>query len=92
MKQKIILNTIILSFIFLISSYLHASETAVIDNKIIEYKGFSGQWIENSSSDALEAAIKTISSGEKDIIAANGSDYKTKKTVNISGQLLILTE
>lgn len=84
MKQKIILNTLIISFIFLISTYLHATESVVIDNnKIIEHKGFSGQWIVNSSPDVLETAIKTFSTSEKDVITVNGSDFRTKKTVFI---------
>lgn len=82
MKGKIILNSTILSFIFLITPCLHASETVVINSeKIIEYKGFSGQWIVNSNPEILDNAIKTYSTGESDVIAANGPAYKTKKTV-----------
>lgn len=84
MKSKIILNLIILSFIFLLPPYLQASETVVVNSdKITEHKGFSGQWIVNSSPVVLEAAIRTFSTGEKDVIAANGSDYRIKKTVFI---------
>jgi len=83
MKQKII-HLIILSFILTISSQLNASESVVIDNnKIIEYKGFSGQWFVNSNPEIIENAVKTFSTGEKDVITINGSDYITNKTVFI---------
>lgn len=84
MKRKIILNLIIFSFIFLLPPFLHASETPDINSdKIIEYKGFSGQWFINSNQENLEANIKTYSTGEKDVIAANGPDYRSSKTVFI---------
>lgn len=84
MKQKPIINTLILSFVLILSPNLHPSETIVVDNnKIIEYKGYSGQWIVNSSPELLENAIKTYSTGEKDIAAVNGSDFRNKKTVFI---------
>ncbi len=84
MKGKIILNLIILSFICLLTPYLHASETVVVNSdKIIEYKGYSGQWIVNTNPEVLENAIKTFSTGEKDVIAVNGTAFKTKKTVFI---------
>ena len=83
MKQKAI-NSLLVSFLLIISSNLHAAESVVVDsNKIIEYNGFSGQWIVNSSPETLENAIKTFSTGEKDVITANGSDFRTKKTVFI---------
>ena len=66
------------------SPFLNASDTIVIDNdKILEYKGYSGQWIVNSNPEILNNAIKTYCTGYEDVIAANGADYKTKKTVFI---------
>lgn len=84
MGRRSVANLIIFLFIIMFMPMLHAAESVVIDgDKIIEYKGFSGQWIVNSKPEILNNAIKTYSSGNSDVIAANGPDYRTQKAVFI---------
>ncbi len=86
MKRKIILILYLLLFYSAggLCPYVQASQSILLSSdKIIEYKGYSGQWIVNSDLEALDTALKTYSTGENDVIAINGSDYKNNKSVFI---------
>lgn len=68
----------------MISAMLYGAETSSIDiEKVVEYKGFKGEWIVNNDPDKLEQYIKTYGTGLKDIVALNGSNYRKEKNVFI---------
>ncbi len=79
----------IIKFIYLIlfimfSAALHAGETSGFDiEKVVEYKGFKGEWVLNDDPQKLEIFIKTYGTGLKDVIDLNGRNYKKEKTVFI---------
>jgi murein DD-endopeptidase MepM/ murein hydrolase activator NlpD len=66
------------------SAFLYAGDVPSVDiEKIVEYKGFKGEWIANNDADKLEQFIKTYSSGFKDVVALNGKNYRKEKSVFI---------
>jgi len=79
----------ILKFIYLvttvvISTMLYAGDIAPLDiEKVVEYKGFKGEWITNNDPSKLEQYIETYSTGSKDVVAVNGRNYKKQKSVFI---------
>jgi len=84
MKQRIKLTILLTLCVAFSYPLLHAGDIKQLkSNKLIEYKGFMGQWIENAKPDELEEIINTYSSGEGNVIAANGADYKLKNTIFI---------
>ncbi|HOP62092.1 MAG TPA: M23 family metallopeptidase [Spirochaetota bacterium] len=81
MKRKAVIIIVAISCVI---STLYATETGSIKTtKIIEYKNFSGQWVDNSNPEILQEAIITYSAGEKNIIRANGPEYKKLKKIFI---------
>lgn len=79
----------IIKFIYLITAImmtalLYAGDIAAVDiEKIVEYKGFKGEWITNTDPDKLEQFIKTYSTGFKDVVALNGRNYRKEESVFI---------
>lgn len=79
----------IIKFIYLISlitfsGMLYASDSTSIDiEKVVEYKGFNGEWISNEDPVKLEQFIKTYGTGIKDVVRINGRNYRNEKNVFI---------
>lgn len=65
-----------------ISAALYGADNHNIEiEKISDYKGFKGEWIENKNSEKVENFIKIFGSGFKEIIDLNGKDYSKKTKV-----------
>lgn len=79
----------IIKFIYFISvvvlsGVLYAGEIQSFDiEKVVEYKGFNGEWILNDDSVKLDQFIKTYGTGFKDVISLNGRNYRKQKNVFI---------
>lgn len=79
----------IIKFIYLIaaimmSTMLFAGDITSVDvEKVVEYKGFKGEWVTNNDPDKLEQFIKTYGTGFKDVITLNGRNYRKSKSVFI---------
>ncbi len=77
----------IIKFIYLISvlsvsGMLYAADVPSIDiEKVVEYKGFKGEWISNEDSAKLDQFIKTYGTGIKDVVAINGKNYRKGERV-----------
>jgi len=68
----------------MMSAILYAGDTSSLEiEKIVEYKGFKGEWIANNDADKLEQFIKTYSTGLKDVVVLNGKNYRKEKSVFI---------
>ena len=71
-------KTVYLFLAVTISTAIFAQDNFTIDcEKIEEYKGFQGIWLNDTGSEKLEFIIKTYGAAEKHIISINGRDYKT---------------
>jgi murein DD-endopeptidase MepM/ murein hydrolase activator NlpD len=71
-KKFIYLITIVI-----LSSMVYAGEIHISDiEKVVDYKGFKGEWIENNNPEKLEYFIQTYGSGFEDVVALNGDDYR----------------
>jgi len=79
----------IIKFVYLITAFmfsgmLYAGEIPSIEiEKLVEYKGFKGEWIANDDPEKLEQFIKTYGTGFKDVIVLNGRNYRKVKNVFI---------
>lgn len=79
----------IIKFIYLITAImmtalLYAGDIPAVDiEKIVEYKGFKGEWITNTDPDKLEQFIKTYGTGFKDVVTLNGRNYRKEESVFI---------
>jgi len=79
----------IIKFIYLIaaimlSTILYAGDLSTVDiEKVVEYKGFKGEWVLNDDPDKLEQFIKTYGTGFKDVVTLNGPNYRKVKSVFI---------
>ncbi len=81
MKFKLLFYPI---FLFVISTGIFAQDNFSIENeKIVEFKGMTGFWLESSDNDKLDYIIQTYSSSEKKIIELNGKDYRTAEKIFI---------
>ena len=70
--------------LFFISSVIYGADGHNIEiEKVTDYKGFKGEWIENKKAGNVEFFIKTFGSGYKDIIDLNGKDYRKKARIFI---------
>jgi len=70
--------------VVLITPMLYAADILSVEpDKIVEYKGFKGEWVTNSEPDKLEQFIKTYGTSYKDVVALNGRNYRKEKSVFI---------
>jgi len=69
--------------IFFVYSTLYASVSVRETETVEEYKGYKGEWIDNTNPEKSDYFIKTYGSGYKDIISLNGKDYRKKSKVFI---------
>ncbi len=68
----------------MISAMLYAGDLSSLDlEKVVVYKGFTGEWVNNTDSDKLEQFIRTYGTGFRDVAALNGSDFRKAKYVFI---------
>jgi murein DD-endopeptidase MepM/ murein hydrolase activator NlpD len=75
------IKVIYFSFFILISSILYASDPAGEIGKVVEYKGYKGDWIENNNPEKIDYFIKTYGSGYNDIVNLNGKDFRKKNKI-----------
>ena len=79
-----IIKFIYFIFLLLLSGMLYAADLSSNDiEKIVDYKGFRGEWITNEDSAKLDEFIKTYGTGFKDVVKLNGKNYKKGKSVFI---------
>jgi len=79
-----LIKFIYLIFMFLLSGLLYAADISSGDiEKIVEYKGFKGEWILNEDSAKLDEFIKTYGTGITDVVKLNGKNYRKGKSVFI---------
>jgi murein DD-endopeptidase MepM/ murein hydrolase activator NlpD len=83
MSNKAKAKIFIICLVLLAYPFLNAKDLLLKSNKLVEYKGYTGQWIDNNNPDELDKIISLYSSGERDVISLNGSDYKLKDTIFI---------
>lgn len=69
------LKLIYIIFIAITSTVLYAGDIFQAD-KVVEYKGFKGAWIDNNDPDKSEQFIKTYGSDFEDVIEINGRNYR----------------
>jgi murein DD-endopeptidase MepM/ murein hydrolase activator NlpD len=80
--NKIKLLTIVAVLLFSFGAY--ADDAYIFEEgKIVEFKGFKGEWISNSSSEKIEQLINTRSTGLNDVIDLNGRNYKKENRIFI---------